>query len=316
MAGGKIFIFLLILVIATFALRYVGNVTPGVQPSPQGSSSQTSTVAAGSGGDVSQSGKPAGSSNNSNAEYEPPIPEQVLPQQPQELALTIATSEIPQGFTRNQLSRYFHKVRLASVYFPGDIVLSPAFGEEETPINVTGWLIQARRGGQTIPQAINIYEPTGLGAETDIYLKSNDTLQMFSSASAIGKNFRLNKCIGALEIENHFTPSLPGYCPAIYRDYSEISGFTGKCQDYISSLNYCTTPDFYSAEIAHDDYACQAYLQNNINFKGCFDKYRGDSDFLANEIWAWTGNDRLLDDRHDRVLLFDRAGLLVDEYNY
>ncbi len=318
MGGGKILIFLILLVVGTFALRFVGTL-PAAQPSPNATSTQSGITTTTSGGGKSISSQGENVINNpinNSSFYTPPASEQIPSHQPQQLMLTIATSAIPQGFTRNQLSPYFHKIRFAGISFPGNVTLSGSFGEDTVAIEVSGWYIKSARGGQFVPQAINVYDPTGLGQETDIYLKPNDVLRMFSSVSAIGKNFRLNKCIGSLENTNHFTPSLPGYCQPLYKDYSEISGFTGKCQDYISSLNSCISPDFSSTNIPRDDYACQSYLQNNFGFKGCFDKYRGDADFLTNEIWAWTGNDRLFDERHDRVLLFDRAGRVVDEYVY
>ncbi|MEK7507969.1 MAG: hypothetical protein AAB602_02710 [Patescibacteria group bacterium] len=298
------------LLLVVFGLRFFGNIPVGTE------TVSTSTIATSSDGTAPVTDK---SSVVPKKQVPTPIseptPEEQQPEEQTPQQLNIDPAQIPDGFSVNQLSPYFRRVIFSGVSFPGDITLSLAY-DIMSPINITGWLIQARRGGQVIPQAINIYDPTGLVPETDIYLRPGDVLRMFPYASTIGKNFRLNKCIGALENENHFTPSLPWYCPALYKNYSEISSFTGKCQDYISSLNYCTAPDFYSVDIPYDDYACQAYLQNTINFKGCFDKYRGDTDFLTNEIWAWTGNDRLLDERHDRVLLFDRTGLLVDEYSY
>ena len=303
MPGGKILILLFILLLATFALRIFSTALPGIQTTIQKYSNRTSTTGVG----FNQTPAPAG--NSLSWLTQPTQTQQAQQQAP------IDPSQIPQGFSLNQLSPYFRKVVFSGVSFPGYINLSLSY-EVTTPVNVTGWLIQARRGAQVIPQAVNIYDSTGLAPETDIYLRAGDMLRMFPYASAIGKNFRLNKCIGALGKENRFTPLLPGYCPALYKDRSEISSFTGRCQDYIFSLSYCATPDFYSTNIPRDDYACQAYLQNNVNFKGCFDKYRGDADFLKNEIWVWTGNDRLLDDRHDRVLLFDKAGLLVSEYSY
>ncbi len=313
MPGGKILIFLLILLFVTFALRFVGSV-PGLVPLST-ETAPTSTVTGSSVTSTPAAGSATAPKPKSKPKVTAPIPQPVpVVEQPVQQQPSIDPSQIPPGFSANQLSPYFRKVIFASVYSPGDITVSSAF-DEGPAIDVTGWLIQANRGGQVIPQAVNVYDPSGLAAETDIYLRPSDMLRMFSSVSTIGKNFRLNECIGALENENHFTPSLPGYCPSLYKDPSEISSFTGRCQDYISYLNYCSVPDFYSTDIPRDDYACQAFLQN-VNFKGCFDKYRGDADFLKNEIWVWTGNDRLLDDRHDRVLLLDKAGLLVDIYSY
>jgi len=319
MVGAKILIFLIILVVATFAIRFLGTMPVNPQTSPGATSTQTNGVPVTS---PQSGGTTAPLPTGNSGGYTPPpaseqIPSQDTAQPVQPPLPVVDPSEIPQGFTLSQLSPYFHKVRLAGVALPGEITLSAAL-DEGASVNITGWLVKARQGGQFVPRAINIYDPTGYGPETDINLKPNDTLYMFSSVSAIGKNFRLNKCIGFLENENDFTPGIPGYCQPLYKDYSEISAFTGKCQDYISSLSSCTPPDidYGSTEIPQDDYACKSYIQNNIGFRGCFNKYRSDADFLTNDIWAWTGNDHVFDERHDRVFLFDKAGLLVDEYSY
>ena len=229
----------------------------------------------------------------------------------------ISPSEIPEGFTLKELSPYFHKVRLSSVYpgsgpdYPGQISLYTSF-ENEKSVNVTGWLLKARSGGQYIPRAINVYDPSGLASAEDIYLKNGDILYLYTNTSAIGQNLRLNKCLGYLENVNQFSPSLPRNCPTPSR--FEVSGFSGVCQDYILSFSYCSLPDFNNLPIPQNDYACRQYL-DTINYRGCFEKHRLDPDFLDHEWRVWTGS-QFLDDRHDRLLLLDSRGLLVDLYEY
>lgn len=231
---------------------------------------------------------------------------------------TISPSEIPEGFTSKELSPYFHKVRLGSVSpgfgpdSPGQISLSTSLEDEKSAVNVTGWLLKARNGSQYISRAINVYDPSGLTPEEDIYLKNGDILYLYTNTSAISQNLRLNKCLGYLENVNQFNPSLPRNCPTPSR--FETSNFTGACQDYIQSLSSCSLPDFNNAPISQNDYACRQYL-DTINYRGCFEKHRADSDFLDHEWRVWTGS-QFLDDRHDRLLLLDRRGLLVDLYEY
>jgi hypothetical protein len=236
--------------------------------------------------------------------------------QPSSSQQSISPSDIPAGFTASQLSPYFHKIRFSSIwagsyYSYGQISIRNTSYQGESPINVTGWLIQGNRGGQYIPQAVNVYNPSGLAAPGDIYMKSGDTVNIYTSRSAIGLNFRLNKCIGYLENTNDFVPSLPANCPAANR--SEISGFTGICQNYILSIGSCQLPAA-NPPVPYNDYGCLDYL-NTLNYSGCFNRHQGDPDFLSSEWRVWTGN-RFLDESHDRVLLFDGNGLLVDLYEY
>lgn len=228
----------------------------------------------------------------------------------------IATSDVPLGFARGELSPYFHKVRLGSVsagyyYSGGQVSLYGGYGTD-APIDISGWLLAGNHGSQIVPQAVNVYDPSGLAAESDIYLKGGDTLNIYFSPSAIGLNLRLNKCIGYLQNTNRFVPSLPVSCPAINR--SEIANFTGSCQSYILSLGSCSLPAS-NPPIPYNDFACQNFL-NNLNYKGCFDRHSGDADFLDRERRAWVGYVNFLDSYHDRLALLDKQGLLVDLYEY
>lgn len=223
--------------------------------------------------------------------------------------------EIPSGFTEAQLSPYFHEVRFGGVsagsdFSYGQISLYAGFSGNGT-IDVTGWLLQARDGGQYIPQAINNYDPYGAAAPSDMLLRNGDYLNMYTNASAIGANLHLNKCIGYLQSVNNFVPSLPLNCPSF--DRSELSDFSGECQDYILSLNYCGVPGV-NLNVPANQYACQEFL-NTVNYKGCYDRHVNDPDFFSHEWRAWTGT-TFLDPRHDKLQLLDKQGLLVDYYEY
>lgn len=229
---------------------------------------------------------------------------------------TINPAEIPAGFTERELSPYFKKVRIGSVSpgspsYYGQVSLYANYANATSSINVTGWLLKANKGSQYIPRAVGFYDVLGLAAENYIYLGNSDYLNIYTSASAIGKNLRLNKCIGYLENTNHFTPSLPTSCPSI--DRSDVSSFSGACQDYILSLGSCRLPKS-NPNLPQTDYACRSFLET-INYKGCLDRHSSDADFLSREWRAWSGS-TFLDERHDRILLFDGSGLLVDAYNY
>lgn len=228
---------------------------------------------------------------------------------------TIDPREIPEGFTVHQLSPWFHKVRIGS-FSPGDFSYRGSISlytylKEGELVNVTGWKLQGNYGGTIIPRAIDIYEPNGLTPEGEIYLHSGDYVNMYTNTSAIGKNLHLNKCLGFLEQYNKFDPALPQNCPV---DYPQgVTTLSGRCQDYLRSLGYCRVPES-DPPVPYDDYACREFLKT-INYAGCFDRHRFDKDFLDREWRVWIGA-RFADARHDRILLLDRQGLLVDMYTY
>jgi|SRR3989344_6258716 len=232
----------------------------------------------------------------------------------------IPESSIPKGFTREQLSPDFQKILISSASasawgdYPTTITVYSRLSKEEN-INITGWRIKSNRRELTIPQAVGVYEPSGAAPEGDIILSGNEYVYIYSTRSPIGRNFRLNKCTGYLENTSDFEPALPRSCPTVKKE--EISHLSGQCQSYIFSLGVCQPPnlDTYNSLPGTDQgNECRAFL-SNINFNSCFTKYSRDSDFLSNQWRVWV-NQNILDSQHDRLLLFDKEGKVVDDYIY
>ncbi len=228
---------------------------------------------------------------------------------------------IPQGYTREQLSPYFQKIRISSAYaswwggYPSQISFYSYLSGNEK-IDITGWRIKSNIGEILVPKAVNIYEPAGFAMPEDIVFLGNSYLNIYSNFSPISRNLRLNKCIGYLQNSYDFNPALPQSCPLPY-SRSEISYLSGQCQSYIFSLGGCRLPDvsFYNLLPGNErGDACRNFL-NNVSYNSCFEKHRSDLDFFSNEWRVWTGQN-ILDPQHDRVRLFDNQGLLVDQYIY
>ncbi len=227
----------------------------------------------------------------------------------------VSPVKVPAGFTRDQLSVYFGLVRFDRVE-PGDntglehIVLhaSPKAGET---INVTGWTLQANRAAQVIPQAISSLDLLHPTLEGDIRLSAGNILRIYSTRSAAGASFRLNRCTGYLQNHFSFVPSLPQECPAVNR--SDIVTLTGSCQQYMLSLKTCQEPVIGRIPGGSDSLC--SYYANTLNYLGCVDRYKSTPNFYSQEWRVWTGSP-FLDDLHDRLLLLDRSGKLVDIYIY
>jgi hypothetical protein len=245
----------------------------------------------------------------------PPTTIEAPPPTSAQSSSAIPLYEIPAGFTASELSPYFHQVVFGSIsaatyYYYGTISLETNIPQNQK-IDITGWQIKTLDSGEYIPQAIDVYDPTGLTAPSDILVGEGDTVYLYSSTGSF--NLRLNECIGYLAPFTNSEPLLPEICPPL--NYSQIQNFTGQCQNYIESLGLCQAPNLSSPQIPPNDYACQDYLQNNLTYKSCFDQHEADANFLSNQIWVWTGNNVLNPD-HDTVELLDRNGLLVDIETY
>ncbi|MGC8775796.1 MAG: hypothetical protein ACP5QN_00560, partial [Minisyncoccia bacterium] len=78
-------------------------------------------------------------------------------------------------------------------------------------------------------------------------------------------------------------------------------------------LNTCEIPKNFNQADPNDP-RCLSYLKN-INYQGCFNKNKNNFDFYEKEWRIFMGRE-ILDDLHDRVLLYDNKGLIVDEYLY
>lgn len=247
---------------------------------------------------------------------------QVTQPQPDTLAQpvnpNITLRNVPKGFTIEQLSPDFGYIRIVSVAPPrqsyGRISLRTFFSMDRGPINISGWVLRSNKNdAETIPQGVGLHSPFGTVTEEDIVLRGGETINIYSTKSPTGTNLRLNKCMGFLNDILEFTPPLPRLCPSV--DLSQISTFSGKCQNYIRSLRACEVPDPNQFGFIEET-ECREFL-SGINYRGCVELLQSDANFLRQEWRIWADRDFLyMDTLHDRILLFDRNGLLVSEYVY
>jgi hypothetical protein len=184
------------------------------------------------------------------------------------------------------------------------------------PINITGWSVKSNKGTLSFPKAVNDYNPSGLSPNGDIILNKNDFVVFYSNYSPIGTGLRLNKCTGYLNSSVSFNPRLPNNCPSMY-ERSEISSFSGACQNLMSSLWGCAVPNPDQVNLLpYSDTDCRVLLSNRLNYNGCYSRFHNEADFLSNEWRVWLRTQFNFDWAHDDLRLFDRNGLLVDQYVY
>jgi hypothetical protein len=230
---------------------------------------------------------------------------------------TVNGMQIPAGYTIAQISPYYKEVELESItsgnsYSYGTIILNTNFAYDATgTIDITGWQIKSKNSGEYIPQAVAVYDPSGLTPASDIRVQNGDTVYLYSSSAPF--NLRLNECIGYVAHVADFVPAIPLDCPEV--NQSQIQNFTGACQNYIETIGSCQAPNMSSPQIPQTDYACKDYLENNFTYKSCFNAHESDANFLSNQVWVWTGSN-VVDQYHDTVKLLDKNGLLVDQYTY
>lgn len=186
----------------------------------------------------------------------------------------------------------------------------------DQPVNVTGWSIASRRSSVTIPRAYNIPEIDAV--EQDIILPAGGQVNILTGTPAYQKNFRENDCTGYLNEFYEFTPSLSNSCADSRPNRGELlaRGFNGECIEVIEDVPACRVPrgPFQAGVIGSE---CIDYMNRNLNYAGCVANFRDRRDFLG-DTWrvSLRRPSKLFDPLHDRVVLRDRQGLLVDEFEY
>lgn len=186
-------------------------------------------------------------------------------------------------------------------------------------VDITGWTIKTNRGEIKIPQAVNIYMPDYVAAPTNIVLEQGHAVYISSGQSPLYNyiNFRTNLCTGYLNRQHAFSPALPNTCPVPSR--ASYQSYPGWCQSYIMSLPSCGAPDekITSAWDGYEGYLCRKFIDGYFNFSSCVRNSISKPDFLGNRWYVWTaGGLSPFDDQHDWVRLYNKDGVLIDEYIY
>ncbi len=234
----------------------------------------------------------------------------------------------PKGFSLEQLSPYYQKVKITNLNRRGygqiKASLTLSVSGVTSSVKVTDWYINTNRGRLlVIPKGIADYHPYFPLKPAPIFLNNGDYLNLYAAYNPTNWpdfNFRLNKCIGFLSNQFNFYPSLPSYCPKLY-DRDELITLSGRCQSFLLSLvGSCRMPSPNEINQFSLESGCRRIL-DRINYGTCYEKYHRDSDFFSKEWRAWLKpgegfNYFNLDPQHDRLLLFDENNLLVDEYIY
>ncbi len=227
--------------------------------------------------------------------------------------------DLPTGYTAKDLSGQFRKVRISGVQrykatqtgVVDTVSLSENIGSSDAAINITGWKVQANQGSYAIQRAAKIYKTTG-SALTNITLANGQSAKIYAGTSAVNANFMGNSCMGYLSSQYNFVPKLTGTCTKPTKN--EIATFSGACQDYILKMKTCEAGNASDSRIPATDNACRSFVAN-LNYDGCVKTHQTDAKFLSNTWNVWAGKS-FLDPLHDRVLLLDSSGKLVDYFLY
>lgn len=195
-------------------------------------------------------------------------------------------------------------------YGRGQISLrAPYF--DNTLINITGWKIKSLQKGETVIGK-GYALPQVDASLSDVWLGGGKSADITIGASPLTGNFQINNCFGWLNNIYAISYSLD-YCPEKIK-LNDLAGLDSVCQDLLLNTSSCRTP---SDDILNKQSSqCRIWVEKNLNYNTCVLKHRNDSDFFKG--WQiYTGNENpIIDPLHDKVELYDRAGSLIDSYEY
>jgi len=217
------------------------------------------------------------------------------------------------------VSPYFGKVKISGTKLktsssPSLITLSTGLKKEEE-INITKWSIRGKKGSFVIPKAIERYRHLYEQEPEDIVIEYGDKVYLSGAPGPLGRNinFRPNKCMGYLTNYHSFPISISKNCPRPIKE--EISYLEPCCQTFINGLSRCEAPDYSQNLKVLFDPDCISFINNNLNYEGCFKNYSSDADFLQKSWHIYMDTD-FLSKECDTLYLRDRNNLLVDKYDY
>lgn len=209
--------------------------------------------------------------------------------------------------------------RPGSSYERTDVSISAGY-TLKNPVNITGWKIRTDSGGEvSIPKGIRDYVP-GASREVDITLGPGEKVSFYGHyrfadyKHLFGKNILLNACTGYLNDVYKFDPELPRRCPILKQ--ADVASLSGGCQATVLSLPRCTAPTSAQIQSFQGDSSCQSFLRDKFGYANCYTAHRKDDNFFSGEWYVWLDKRIPLAEDHDRVLLLDATGALVDEFVY
>lgn len=197
-----------------------------------------------------------------------------------------------------------------------EYVLIEASSSNSGKINITGWkLVNTKNETITISQGVDLPVINQQNSYGNIYLAPGEKAYINTGSSPLGFNFHINKCTGYFNQQLPFYPTLPKDCPNPAKNDTLPSYVDNACIDYLTQntgvcMSYLSTPSGLSS-------GCAQFIAEKINYTGCVNDYKNDSDFYKSEWRIFLGRtSEMWNDEKETVTLKDSKGGLVDSYSF
>ncbi|MFA6159431.1 MAG: hypothetical protein WC763_07435 [Candidatus Paceibacterota bacterium] len=208
------------------------------------------------------------------------------------------------------------------------------------PVSITGWVITNAKGERPIETSANNYvypvndsatigqgteylSPEGAYDRGPIVLKTGDTAIVTTGGPfiqfrmPIPTSFRENICLGYLDKDYPWSPSVSRPCPIASKD-PDIDTMTDECYDYVRTISRCEDPERYDKErFDLQRTPCKDFMRERFTYQGCVTKNRASDNFSLKQWRVFLGKSReLYSNRHDTITLYDAEGRIVGQFSY
>ncbi|MDO8600888.1 MAG: hypothetical protein Q7R73_04795 [bacterium] len=191
------------------------------------------------------------------------------------------------------------------------------FNRIEATVLINGWTVESRKSGRIAIPAAEEIPMIDAGTRT-IVLPQGGEVTITSGQTTFGRSFRENVCTSYFSQFHIFTPSL-ATCSAIPFNAQDLldAGYNSECVDFVKRISRCRIPTIPYEKAGRIGNACIDYVTNTYSYLGCVARFRDEKTFFKN-TWRVFLNQpsHIFDTLHDRVILRDDKGLIVDEFEY
>lgn len=180
------------------------------------------------------------------------------------------------------------------------------------PIKVSGWRISSLSGTSIIPPAVRSVDSHLSNTVQEIVLEPGQRLFLHAGDSPFGIDFRTNRCFSFFPsnirtgLNNRCRSFSPDELFAIRRRWP----VSDRCLQLIQS-HACSAVSDRELQSVEREYNCQRFLQNELTYRGCYERHHNDSDFLGNDWHVYIPTEQFRFSRYDIISLYDQAGFLV-----
>lgn len=214
---------------------------------------------------------------------------------------------------KDQITLNKRSSNIKAAHVEQEYIVIEANKRNDAPIRIDGWEIRSlvSKSGYTIPKGVSI--PRYNSNKAEVLLAPGGKAIISSGRSPVGDSFKLNICAGYLEQFQTFYPKINKSCPLPEDEIDQV--FKLECTEFIEDLNRCEMRiDQIPVQLSS---SCQEFINTKLNYNGCVDLHKDDSNFYGKEWRLFLGrNQEVWKERREIISLFDSEGNVVDTITY